>query len=86
MREFIGLLVGLYLTVALVVFGGAAYGFMAGESPQYSSCAAAGGNKWVPWAIYRAAAWPKTWFDDQDKASGLADWLLVHYDPEGACG
>jgi hypothetical protein len=36
-REFIGLLLGLYLTVALVVFGGAVYGFMAGESAQYSS-------------------------------------------------
>lgn len=85
MREFLGLLLGLYLTVALVVFGGSAYGFMAGESTQYSACAAAGGDKWVPWAIYRAAAWPKAWFDDREKAPDITDWLLVHYNPEGAC-
>jgi hypothetical protein len=92
MRDIIGLVIGLYLTVALVVFGGAAYGFLSGEQAKYSSCArsgvlgkpssqAAGGQNWAPWALYRAALWPKTYFDDIEKTSGLVDWLVVHYNP-----
>ena len=100
MRGIIGLIVGLYLTVALVVFGGAAYGFMSGEQAKFASCAApqdlkvnaavgeqlAGGSNWIPWALYRASLWPKTYFDDADKAGDLIDWLLVHYNPfPGIC-
>jgi hypothetical protein len=85
MREFIGLIVGLYLTVAIGIFGGAAYGFMSGEHQTYSACPTERSN-WMPWALYRAALWPKTYFDDADKASAVVDWLLVHYNPEGICG
>ena len=99
MRDIIGLLAGLYLTVALVVFGGAAYGFLSGEHAKYSSCARpsdlrtpassqtelAGGQDWAPWALYRASIWPKTYFDDIGKSDGLVDWLVVRYNPF-ACG
>ncbi|HVY87304.1 MAG TPA: hypothetical protein VG942_00445 [Hyphomonadaceae bacterium] len=95
MRDLIGLVIGLYLTVALVVFGGAAYGFISGEQAQFATCARpgnlkvqaafnpelAGGPNWIPWALYRAIAWPKTYFDDIGKTDGLVDWLMVHYNP-----
>jgi hypothetical protein len=84
MREFFGLVLGLYLTVAIAVFGGAAYGFMSGEYRKHSTCATE--PDWIPWALYRAAAWPKTYFDDQNKANGIDGWLLVQYDPlSGGC-
>jgi hypothetical protein len=97
MRDIIGLIIGLYLTVALVVFGGAAYGFVSGEQAKYATCAhpgplktafnpeLAGAPNWVPWALYRAVAWPKTYFDDSAKTSGIVDWLLVHYNPFQDC-
>jgi hypothetical protein len=75
-REIIGLIVGLYLTAALVVFGGAGYGFMSGEHKVHSNCP----PSWS-WAAYRAALWPKTYFDDTDKVLEFSDWLLVHYNP-----
>lgn len=80
MREFFGLVLGLYLTVAIAVFGGAAYGFMSGEHAKYATCPT---ENWVPWALYRAAAWPKTYIDDQNKANGIDGWLIVQYDPLG---
>ena len=101
MRDIIGLIIGLYLTIALVVFGGAAYAFLSAEHAKYSSCARpgdlpvpgafqaelAGGQNWVPWALYRASIWPKTYFDDIEKTDGLVDWLLVRYNPfAGNCG
>lgn len=76
MREMVGLVVGLYLTAALVVFGGAAYGFMSGEHESHSSCAPD-----YKWAAYRAIAWPKTYFDDSEKAHDFVGWLLVRYEP-----
>lgn len=76
MREMVGLVVGLYLTAALVVFGGAAYGFMSGEHADHASC----GPNWQ-WAAYRAALWPKTYFDDADKAPDFINWLLIRYQP-----
>jgi hypothetical protein len=82
MREIIGLIVGLYLTAGIVVFGGAAYTFMSGEHGQYSNCP----PSWN-WAAYRAALWPKTYFDDIDKAHNFTDWLLAHYNPfTDVCG
>ena len=84
MREILGLFVGLYLTVAIAVFGGAAYGFMSGEQAKYSSCVT-DKNHWVPWALYRASLWPKTYFDDAGRAGDIPDWLLVHYSPHSVC-
>jgi hypothetical protein len=85
MREFLGLFLGLYLTIAIAVFGGAAYGVMSGEHANYSKCATE--PNWIPWALYRAAAWPKAYYDDLDKADGVDGWLIVRYDPfNGGCG
>lgn len=82
MRNILGLIVGFYLTAALAVFGGAAYGFLSGEHAKYSTCQ----PNW-PWAIYRAAIWPKAYYDDLDKVGDVPDWLLVRYKPLGdACG
>jgi hypothetical protein len=84
MREFFGLVLGLYLTIAIAVFGGAAYGFMSGEHANHSTCAAE--PNWVPWALYRAAAWPKAYYDDMEKIDSIDGWLIVRYDPfGGAC-
>jgi hypothetical protein len=81
MRNFLGLIVGFYLTVAVAVFGGAAYGFVSGEHAKYSTCPA----NWA-WALYRAAAWPKAYYDDTSKVADIPDWLLVRYKPFGdAC-
>jgi hypothetical protein len=76
MREMVGLVVGLYLTAALVVFGGAAYGFISGENAEQSRC-----EPNYKWAAYRAAIWPKTYFDDAEKARDFVAWLLVRYEP-----
>jgi hypothetical protein len=85
MRQLFGLTVGLYLTIAIAVFGGAAYGFVSGEHAPYSKCDAE--PSWVPWAAYRAAAWPKAYYDDMKKAAGVNSWLVVQYDPfAGGCG
>ena len=82
MRNFLGLIVGFYLTVAVAVFGGAAYGFMSGEQAKYSTCPPNWG-----WALYRAVAWPKAYYDDMSKVTDIPDWLLVRYKPFGeACG
>ena len=85
MREFFGLVLGLYLTIAIAVFGGAAYGFMSGEHAKHATCATE--PSWIPWALYRAVAWPKTYFDDQGKVDSIDGWLIVQYDPfAGTCG
>ena len=76
MRNILGLLVGLYLTVAIAVFGGAAYGFMSGENAEHTSCE----PNWK-WAAYRAALWPKTYFDDTERAHDFVGWLLARYEP-----
>jgi hypothetical protein len=84
MREIFGLVLGLYLTVAIAVFGGAAYGFMSGEHKKYMTCATE--PNWIPWSLYRAVAWPKAYYDDMNKADGIDGWLIVQYDPlGGAC-
>jgi hypothetical protein len=81
MRNIVGFLVGLYVTVGLVVFGGAAYSFMSGEHAKYSTCR----PNWA-WALYRAAAWPKAYYDDRAKVAEIPDWLLARYKPFGdAC-
>jgi hypothetical protein len=96
MRNIIGLVVGLYLTVALVVFAAAAWSFNTDTRWKNVTCATpgnlrvntaagetalAGGPDWLPWAAYRAIAWPKTYMDDQDKVSDPVDWLMVQYNP-----
>lgn len=82
MRNLLGLIVGFYLTVAVAVFGGSAYGFLSGEYAKYSSCQ----PNWQ-WAAYRAVAWPRAYMQDQNRHSDLADWLLVRYKPFGdSCG
>ncbi len=87
MRDIIGLVIGLYLTAALVVLGGGIYGFVAGEGPQTRTCASgqAVANDWVPFVLIRAAIWPKAYYDEQHMASGAIDWLVVRYNPFDAC-
>jgi hypothetical protein len=94
MRNIIGLVMGLYLTVALVVFVTAAWSFSTDERWK-TACATPGNLRintvagasldgapdWLPWAAYRAIAWPKTYADDQNKAPDLVDWLMVQYNP-----
>ena len=44
---------------------------------------------WMPWAAWRAFAWPKTYFEDADKIrpNDLPAWLMVKYEPgPGVCG
>jgi hypothetical protein len=82
MRTMITFIAGLYITVTLVVFGGSAYSFLSGEHAKYSTCP----PNWT-WALYRAAAWPKAYYDDRTKVAEIPDWLLVRYRPFGdACG
>jgi len=81
MRQLVGLLVGFYLTIAIAVFGGAAYGIMSGEHEKYATCR---NENWIPWAVYRAAIWPKAYYDDMNKANGVDGWLIVQYDPLGS--
>ncbi len=86
MRNIIGFIVGLYLTVALVVFGAAAWSFST-EARWKEQCGPAGPN-WMPWAAYRGITWPKAWFDEKDKLppEDIVGWLMVKYDPwKGAC-
>lgn len=100
MMRLIGLVVSLYVLIAVVVMGGAAYRFMFDDAPPIMDCAPeelavrtnvgeeplAGGPDWVSWALVRAAIWPKAYLDDQSKVSNPIDWLLVRYDPFGvAC-
>lgn len=84
MRNIIGLIVGLYLTVTLVVFATAAWSF--NTEPRWKTGACANPD-WLLWAAYRAIAWPKTYMDDQEKVGpDLAAWLTVQYVPfPGAC-
>ncbi len=79
-RELIGLLVGLYISIAVVVFGAACWGIMSGETAKTSPCPVA--SNWPVWALYRASLWPKTYYDDIGKTQDLGGWLLVHYTPE----
>ncbi|MFT3724227.1 MAG: hypothetical protein QM773_11620 [Hyphomonadaceae bacterium] len=87
MRNIIGFIVGLYLTVALAVFGGAAWSFST-EARWKETCGPAGPN-WMPWAAYRAIAWPKAWLDDSGKLrrrDDIVGWLKIEYGPwNGAC-
>jgi hypothetical protein len=99
MRNIIGMAIGLYLTAAMVVFGCAAWSFTTETRWKHSTCTIPGDLKintatqrldgapnWIPWAAYRAIAWPKAYIDDQTKVSRLEDWLFVQYNPfEHAC-
>ncbi|RYG30995.1 MAG: hypothetical protein EON93_13770 [Burkholderiales bacterium] len=94
MRNIIGFVVGLYLTVALVVFACGVWTFTSDARWKHRTCTIPGDLKinaaaqqldgppdWLPWAAYRAIAWPKAYADDQRKVSRLEDWLFVHYNP-----
>ena len=83
MRNIIGFIVGLYLTVAIVVFGAAAWSFTSDARWKDKSCA----KDWASWAAYRAIAWPKAYADDADKIprDDIVGWLMVQYDPWGNC-
>jgi hypothetical protein len=79
MRDVVVFLIGLYLLVVVIVFGGAVYGVMSGETAKHSPCPVPG--NWLVWSGYRAALWPKTYFDDIAKTDDLMDWWLVRYTP-----
>lgn len=94
MRNIIGFVVGLYLTAALVVFACAAWSFSTDARWKHTTCTIPGDLRvntaaqpldgppnWLPWAAYRAIAWPKTYTDDQKEVSTLGDWLFVQYNP-----
>jgi hypothetical protein len=80
MRQLAQFFVGLYLLIALIVFGGGFYGIMSGETTKASPCPLP--DNWLGWAAYRAIAWPKTYFDDIYKVDTMADWYFVHYTPD----
>ena len=97
MRSILGLVIGLYLTCALVVLGGGIYGFMTHQNTQHYDCTPkplpvkaggdttlAGGPNWIPFVLMRAAIWPKAYYDDMKKTPGIVDWLVVRYDPFSA--
>ena len=50
MRNIIGLVVGLYLTVALVVFAAAAWSFSTDTRWKNATCTSGAGLNWLPWA------------------------------------
>jgi hypothetical protein len=79
MRQVVQFLIGLYILIALIVFGGGVYGMMSGETARASPCPVP--DNWLGWAAYRAIAWPKTYFDDIGKVEKLGDWYFVHYTP-----
>ena len=80
MRQLAQFFVGLYLLIALIVFGGGYYGIMSGETSKISPCPLP--DNWLGWTAYRAIAWPKTYFDDINKVDTIADWYFVHYTPD----
>jgi hypothetical protein len=80
MRSILGLLIGLYLTCALVVAGGGVYGFVTHQNGRQYDCGA-GKPDWIPFVLMRAAIWPKAYYDDMNKTPELMDWLVVKYDP-----
>ena len=94
MRSILGLLIGLYLTCALVVLGGGIYGFMTQQTTPHAACTPtalagkpggdaklAGAPNWIPFVLMRAAIWPKAYYDDMKRTAGVVDWLVVRYDP-----
>lgn len=96
MRNIIGFVVGLNLTVALVVFACSAWSFTNDTRWKHTTCTIPGDLKvntaaqsqqldgapnWIPWAAYRSIAWPKTYIDDKNQVSRLEDWLFVQYNP-----
>jgi hypothetical protein len=98
-REIIGLVVGLYLTVALVVGGAGAYAFSTHTTRPVYDCpaidaaiaAGQGGNHkgspdWMPWVALRAVAWPYRYWVEQKDARDIPAWLMVQYDAfPGSC-
>lgn len=94
MRGIITFIVGLYVTVALVVAGAGVWHFTM-DKPQATACTPApletgatddglaGGPNWMGYVAYRAAAWPKAYWDEKDKADDIVDWLMIGFDPFG---
>jgi hypothetical protein len=80
MRQLAQFLVGLYLLIALIVFGGGFYGITSGQTANASPCPML--KNWLGWTAYRAIAWPKTYFDDIGKVEKLGDWYFVRYTPD----
>lgn len=78
-RGILGLVIGVYLTVALVVAGGGVYGFLTHQNSRTYDCS--GQFSWAPYALIRAAIWPKAWYDERLKTTRVTDWLVVKYDP-----
>ncbi|MBI1339200.1 hypothetical protein GC169_03165 [bacterium] len=93
MRQFIGLIISLYLTVVVIVFGGGVYGFLTDQPTRDYACAPSelsittpaneleGAPNWIAWAAIRAAIWPKSYLDDRHRVNSPIQWLLVQYDP-----
>ena len=81
MRNIIGLIVGLYLTVALVVFASAAWTFNTDTRWKNATCTAGASLNWLPWAAYRGITWPKAYMDEQALGPDLINWLAVQYTP-----
>lgn len=80
MRDVLGFFVGLYFLLAAIVFGGGVYGFVSGETAKHTPCPVP--ENWLGWAAYRAALWPKTFFDDIKRVTELEDWYFVRYTPD----
>ena len=72
MRSILGLLIGLYLTCALVVAGGGVYGFVTHQNSRHYDCGAAAPN-WITFVLIRAAIWPKAYYDDMKKTAELTN-------------
>lgn len=97
MRGILGFIVGLYVIVALIVGGAGAYRFYIDKSPP-PTCEAPRelaiateateleGAPNVPmYLLYRAGAWPLAYFQEQAKADGIVDWLMIGFDPFTDC-
>ena len=86
MRNIIGLIVGLYLTVALVVFASAAWTFNTDARWKNATCTAGANPNCLPRAAYRAITWPKAYMGEQALAPDLVDWVTAQYTPPaGIC-
>lgn len=80
MRNILGLVLGLYFTVALVVFATAAWSF--NTEARWKAGGACANPDWLGWASIRAIAWPKAWMETSEiVGSDVGAWLTVQYNP-----